>query len=208
MSDTVTREQFEQSGLADWRFVRGALHARFATGDFATGLHLVNLIGGAAEEADHHPDLDLRYPYVNVHLLSHDANGVTDRDAALARVISSLAADLGVAASPQDVAVMELALDTPDPHRIKPFWRAVFGPFGRDEQDDEVRNDHDLPTIWFQPSGAEEPRQRFHIDLQLPADIAQERIAAIVAAGGTVVDETATFTVLADVDGNRMCVCI
>jgi 4a-hydroxytetrahydrobiopterin dehydratase len=45
---------------------------------------------------NHHPDLDLRYPHVDVRLSSHDAGGVTDRDVKLARTISEYAADEGV----------------------------------------------------------------------------------------------------------------
>jgi 4a-hydroxytetrahydrobiopterin dehydratase len=67
-----------------------------------------------------------------------------------------------------------------------------------------------VPSLWFQRTDAHEtPRQRFHIDLWVPHDIAQERIAVAVAAGGRVVDdETApSFVVLADPEGNMACVC-
>ena len=59
-TDTLTPQQVEAEGLADWRVLFQALHARFRTGDFATGLRLVEGIGAAAEEMNHHPDLDLR----------------------------------------------------------------------------------------------------------------------------------------------------
>ena len=210
MTDSsMTRAEIEDANLADWRPILQALHARFRTRDFATGLRLVNQIGEAAERADHHPDLDLRYAHLNVRLYSHDVFGVTGRDIALAREISAFAADLGVAAEPSAVSVMELALDTPDYERIKPFWRAVLGYRDNARSDDEVRNDDgDLPTVWFQRSGATEPRQRFHIDVRVPPEVAKQRIDAAVAAGGRVVDEAATFTVLADAEGNRVCVCI
>src|SRR5688572_4810428 len=92
MSDSsLTVEQIEAANLGDWRPIGPALQTRFRTGDFATGLRLVNRIGEAAEEANHHPDLDLRYPHLNVRLSSHDVFGITDRDVALARRISELA---------------------------------------------------------------------------------------------------------------------
>lgn len=209
MSKSVLSEaEVAAAGLTDWRLLQNALHTRFRTRNFATGLRLVNLIGEAAEAADHHPDLDLRYPLVNVRLSSHDAGGVTDRDVALARRISELAAELDVAAAPSEVSVVELALDTPDHSRIKPFWRAVLGYSDNPDADDEVRNGSaDQPTIWFQASGDEEPRQRFHIDVRVPVEVAEQRIADAVAAGGVVVDEAPTFVVLADPDGNKVCVC-
>jgi 4a-hydroxytetrahydrobiopterin dehydratase len=209
MSDScLTPAEIEAANLADWRLLGRALQTRFLTGNFATGLRLVNLIGEAAEQANHHPDLDLRYGHLNVRLYSHDASGVTERDVSLARRMSDLAAGLGVTAAPSAVSVVELALDTPDHGRIKPFWRAVMGYRDNPGSDDEVRNDDaDLPPIWFQRSGAEEPRQRFHIDVRVPPEVAQQRIDAAVAAGGQVVDEAPTFIVLADPDGNKVCVC-
>ena len=93
---TLTAEQFAQEGLADWTWGDDAIHAHLETGDFATGLRLVNRIGEAAEEMNHHPDLDLRYPHLDVTLSSHDVGGVTDRDVKLARAISEYAAAEGV----------------------------------------------------------------------------------------------------------------
>src|SRR5262245_62874107 len=101
MSDTtLSAEQIAAANLTDWRAIGPALLTRFRTGNFATGLRLVNAIGAAAEQANHHPDLDLRYPHLNVRLFSHDVFGTTERDIALARRISELAAEMGVAADP------------------------------------------------------------------------------------------------------------
>ena len=93
---TLTAEQFAQEGLTDWTWRDDAIHAHLETGDFATGLRLVNRIGEAAEAMNHHPDLDLRYPHLDVTLSSHDVGGVTDRDVKLARAISEYAAAEGV----------------------------------------------------------------------------------------------------------------
>src|SRR5512140_1672482 len=111
---TLTRSQVAAEDLDDWRVMLGALHARFNTGSFTAGLALVTAIADAAEEANHHPDLDLRYPHLNVTLTSHDVGGVTRRDLRLARRISALAAEQGVPADPSAVQVLEIALDTAD----------------------------------------------------------------------------------------------
>lgn len=93
MSDVkLTPEQVARAGLDGWRQVDDTLRARFATGDFATGLEFVNRVGAVAEARQHHPDLTLTYPEVEVSLSSHDAGGVTDRDIELAREISAIAA--------------------------------------------------------------------------------------------------------------------
>ena len=92
----LTRKQVAAEQLADWEWLVGVIEARYETGGFATGLELVNRIGAAAEEADHHPDLTLTWPLVHVRLVSHDAGGVTSRDVVMARRISEIAAELGV----------------------------------------------------------------------------------------------------------------
>lgn len=203
--------QVQAEELADWRFFLMKLHARFRTGSFVTGLELVTRITEAAEAADHHPDVVLTYPQVDVDLHSHDVHGVTSRDIALARRISDIAAELGISSAPRDVSTLELALDVPDAGEVKPFWRAVLA--YEDHQDwPEVmdpggRNN----TLWFQkaPEATGEVQQRFHLDIVVPREVAEERVAAAVAAGGTLVTEefVPAFWVLADAHGNKVCVC-
>lgn len=208
--ETLGHVAVESEGLDDWRILFSALHARFLTGDFATGLRLVNAIGAEAEAMGHHPDLDLRYPHLNVTLTSHDAHGVTQRDIALARRISELAAAEGVAADPAVVSVLEIGLDTADRAAIQPFWRAVLGLTDSPSYDEELVDPSGaLPTLWFQPTDPhDEPRQRFHLDLRVPPEVAAGRLEAAVAAGGVLVsDEHAPrFWVLADAQGNKVCI--
>jgi 4a-hydroxytetrahydrobiopterin dehydratase len=201
----------EAEGLDDWRFFLMKLHARYRTGSFVKGLELVTRITEAAEEADHHPDVVLTYPQVDVDLHSHDVDGVTSRDIALARRISEIAAELGVEPAPREVSTLELALDVPDAAAVKPFWGAVLG-YGDSQWETEImdpsgRNN----TLWFQeaPAATGEVQQRFHLDIVVPREVAEERVAAAVAAGGTLVseDDVPAFWVLADAHGNKVCVC-
>ena len=209
-TSTLSFTEVEAAGLSDWRQLFSALHTRFRTRNFATGLALVNAIGSLAEAANHHPDLDLRYPHVNITLMSHDVFGLTSRDVDLARSISAAAAELDVEADPSATSVVEIALDTPDHQEIKPFWRAVLGLDDSPAHDQELLDrSGSLPTLWFQSTTPhEEPRQRFHLDIRVPPEVAEVRIAAALAAGGVLVsDEQAPrFTVLADAQGNKACV--
>ena len=208
----LTGQQIADEGLAGWAYLLSGLQTRIHTKNFATGLSVVNSIGAAAEEMNHHPDLNLRYTHVDVRLTSHDERGVTDRDIRLARAVSSIAAAAGVRLDSSGVSRLELALDTPASESIVPFWAAVLatehlsGPdFG-----DELRDPADgLPTVWFQESGSEEPRQRWHLDLWVDPAQVQPRIDAALAAGGTLVsdEEAPSFWVLADPQGNRACLC-
>ena len=209
-SEILSFTDVEAAGLSDWRQLFEALRTRFLTGDFATGLRLVSRIGELAEAANHHPDVDLRYPHVNVTLFSHDVFGVTSRDVDLARAISTAAADLGVEADPTTIAVVEIALDTWDHEEIKPFWSAVLGMRNHPQYDEELRDlSGSQPTLWFQETDRhDEPRQRFHLDVRVAPEVAESRIAAALEAGGTLVtDEYAPrFWVLADPHGNKACV--
>jgi 4a-hydroxytetrahydrobiopterin dehydratase len=66
-----------------------------------------------------------------------------------------------------------------------------------------------VPLIWFQRSGDEEPRQRWHPDLWVdPAEV-RPRIDRALAAGGTLVSDAdaPSFWVLADPEGNKVCLC-
>jgi 4a-hydroxytetrahydrobiopterin dehydratase len=120
-----------------------------------------------------------------------------------------LAASVGAESQPLAAQAIELAIDTMDADVIRPFWSAVL--------DYRVAGDGSLfdprrdgPAIWFQQM--DEPRterNRFHLDISVPHDVAEQRIAAAVAAGGTLVSDAAAraFWILADADGNEACIC-
>ena len=215
MTDPKQRLRYPQvmaeAGLDDWRFFLMGLHARFRTGSFVKGLELVTRITDAAEAANHHPDVVLTYPQVDVDLSSHDVGGVTSRDVDLARTISGIAAELGVDAAPREVSRLELALDVPDAAAVRPFWSAVLGYDVRDEWPEVFDKGGRNNTLWFQeaPDATGEVQQRFHLDIVVPRDVAEERLQAALDAGGTLVTDEAApaFWVLADAHGNKVCIC-
>ena len=196
--------------LADWRYVLGAIRSEFTFGSFAAAGEFVAAIGAAADAVDHHPELTLCYPgRVGVALRTHVAKSVTTLDIDLARVISELAAESAGSATPTRVQAIEIAIDTIDATRIQPFWAAVLGYVGSGP-DVLVDPTGFGPAVWFQQmSEPRTERQRLHIDISVPHDVAEARIAAAVAAGGRLVtDEFArSWWVLADADGNEACVC-
>ncbi len=63
--------------------------------DFADALSYVNAVGALAEEANHHPDIDIRWNEVTLRLSTHSAGGITASDLALARRIDTLAVGAG-----------------------------------------------------------------------------------------------------------------
>jgi len=88
-------------GLDDWRFVLGELRATFRLGSFSAAAAFAAEVAQLADAADHHPDIDLRYPGT-VHLVAstHAINGVSTHDVDLARLVSGLAAQAGAVAEP------------------------------------------------------------------------------------------------------------
>ncbi|MCE1178564.1 MAG: 4a-hydroxytetrahydrobiopterin dehydratase [Micrococcales bacterium] len=207
-STLISGDEFAALGLEHWRPMYDAIEARFRTESFAHGLEFVTRIGAAAEAADHHPDLTLTYGSVHVVLTSHDVGGKTQRDVTLARTISAIADELGIDADPASIQRAELGLDTWDRDAVKPFWQTVLALEATDDAD-ELRDAEGVhPTVWFQESGPD-TAQRWHIDLRVPPEEAPARIAGALRAGGTVVDDSDAprCTVLADPQGNRVCVC-
>jgi 4a-hydroxytetrahydrobiopterin dehydratase len=204
----LSHDEILEAGLDDWRKVLNRLRARFRTGDFATGVALVDRIGAAADEADHHPDVSLSYPEVIVTLSSHDVGGITSRDVDLARRISGFAAELGASADTSGLTELEPAVDTRDGARLGPFYEALLG--AELKNGGPVDPSGQVPGLWFQepPSspaetGPELPEQDFE------QREGERRLAAVLAAGGTLVSdaEAPAYWVVADADGNRSCIC-
>jgi 4a-hydroxytetrahydrobiopterin dehydratase len=209
---TLTARQIAAEDLDGWAYLLGGLQTRIAIPDLATGLALIAAIGAAAAETARHPDLDLRRDHVGVRLSTPDARGVTGDDVRLARRISAIAADAGSNPASAAVSRLELALDSPAFAAILPFWGAVLALEHLSGADfgDELRDPSGaLPTVWFQDSGDGEPRQRWHPDVWVDPAQVGPRIEAALAAGGTLVSdaEAPSFWVLADPDGNRVCLC-
>lgn len=207
---SVSADEFDQTdGVGDWRYVLGAIRADYVAPSFPAAATLVVAIADAAERAQHHPDIDVRYPgRVRVLLTTHATGGLTTLDVELAREISRLAAASDATPMPADVQGIEIAIDTIDADRIRPFWAAVLG--YEDDRGVLVDPFRGHPAFWFQQMDERRTeRNRLHVDVSVPHDVAEQRIAAALAAGGTLVSDrrARAFWVLADADGNEACVC-
>jgi 4a-hydroxytetrahydrobiopterin dehydratase len=206
----VSAEEFDRlEGLADWRVVLNAIHATFRAPDYLAAADLVRAIAELAESHVHHPDVELRYPgRVHVVLTTHATGGLTTLDVDVARAISAAAATVAATSDPASSRLIEFGIDTMDADRIRPFWAAVLG--YADRGGNLVDPTGIGPPVWFQQMA--EPRtdrNRIHIDVSVPHDVAEDRVAAALAAGGTLVSDAfaRSWWVLSDADGNEACVC-
>ncbi|MEC5150388.1 VOC family protein [Cryobacterium sp. GrIS_2_6] len=218
MSATGSIQSPAQTGpvLAGGPFVHldGALHASYRTSDFTSAVRFLDRVAEAADAAGHHPDVELGYGTVAFRLRSHDLGGVTERDLRLALHIQALANELGAEGLAVTPARYDVAIDCTDADSIRPFWRVGLGyvelPADGDGDVDLIDPRGHGPRVWFQHMEiARTDRNRIHLDVYVPGDGAEERVSAIVEAGGTLLtDEHAPdWWVLADVEGNELCVC-
>lgn len=215
MSEEITARQFHLSGgVEDWRMADDGACAYFRTGSFATGAQFVGVISDLPGLDEHPPDVDLRPDGVFVRLFSTAPapDGLSSRDIEMARLISSAARQLRLTAEPAEVGNVVVNIDALDIPNVRAFWRAVLGYRDRDEGGpaDELNDLHRRrPIICFQQMDAPRPgRNRIHLDVWVPHEQAEARVAAAVSAGGRVVSDrmAPSWWVLADPEGNEACV--
>jgi 4a-hydroxytetrahydrobiopterin dehydratase len=209
MSDWITARKFHESdGVEDWRVVGEGACAYFRAGSFAAGARFVNAISDLAGLEDHGPDVDLRHEGVIVRLITGapDYYGLSERDLELARKISAVARKLGVPADPAVVQTVLVTIDAFDILKVKPFWRAVLGYQDREDSPEDLVDPRGRgASIWFQKIEAPDPQvNRIHLDIWVPPDQAEPRIAAAIAAGGRLVTDkyAPAWWTLADPEGN------
>ncbi len=209
MTDRISGKQFdESSGVEDWRALWGGGFAStyFQTGSFGAGAALIQAISELTAAADHAVDVDLRAEGVTVRLFTHHPGGLSDRDVELARQISAAARELGVSADPSAVQHVQVTIDALVTAEVRPFWRAVLG-YQAVGDEDVLDPRRCGPPVSFQQMDAPRPqRNRIHIDVYLPRDRAEARIAAALAAGGRMVDDSHAphWWTLADAEGNEV----
>ena len=226
--DMLKGEQIAEADLSEWRKLAQGLHARYVTDDFGAAARFVAAVGEAGDALGHHPRVAIGNGYVDLKLVSDDAiyrddegtehvvEWVTQQDVDLARRITEIAADHTLDADPASVSDIELGLDTTRSATIAPVWAALLtgnaDAQGRGTPSDEIRDATGrVPNLWFGDAEEQEVSgQRFHIEVYVAPEAAGQRIAAAVAAGGTVVDDSQapSLTVIADQDGNKGIVCV
>jgi 4a-hydroxytetrahydrobiopterin dehydratase len=221
VSDRLSRAEIS-AAVTDlgWRFVLGEARTSVPVGSLAQAVAAAGEVTAAAGAgADGHVTLDARADRLLVSAQTREIGWVTPFDLELVRRITAalgergLAPDPGVGAGKRAQQVLEIAIDAQDIPAVRPFWKAVLGYVDESPtsgpEDPLVDPYGQGPALWFQQMDAPRPqRNRIHIDVSVPHDEAPGRIAAVLAAGGTLVydKEAPAFWVLADAEGNEACV--
>ncbi len=191
MTKRLTAKAFhEAEGVDDWRVLFWGAHAFFATESFRQGSDFVAARGTIADDLGHYPDVDLRPEGVTVKTFTNVNGHMSPKDIELAQRIQALAAEHGLQADPSQLRVVGVAVAQDAGADVRPFWAAVLG-YDYLDAEDAIDPGRRNPHFWFHELHPPKPgRGRFHIDISVPAEQAQARIDAAVAAGGRIVDDS------------------
>ncbi|KJV04837.1 4a-hydroxytetrahydrobiopterin dehydratase [Rhodococcus sp. PML026] len=93
MTELLTDRDIEDAQLTHWTVTEKSLTHTVELTSFPAAIEVVNRVADAAEEADHHPDIDIRWRTLTFTLSTHSAGGLTQKDVDLARRIDALIAN-------------------------------------------------------------------------------------------------------------------
>ena len=198
-----------------WRYLLGALTTSVAVSSLEQAVEVTAAaVAACGADAGAHLLPVPRADRVELTLQTASVAHVTRRDVELAQAVTDAVRTCGLETAPRPVQALEIAIDAMDIAAIRPFWRAVLGYTdepGSDGPTDAIVDPlRKGPAVWFQQMDRPRPqRNRIHLDVTVAHDEAEERVAAALAAGGTMVSDRAAraFWVLADAEGNEACVC-
>ena len=220
MTDLPLSRPDASAAIADtgWRLLYGSYVASVAVDGLREAMDIATAaIDACGAVADEHLRVDVRPDVVAFRLQSRGTIDVTTLDATLAARVGDAVRAAGLDLAPRGPdrpeQLLELAIDALDIPAIRPFWKAVMGYVdepGADAEGALIDPAGQGPSIWFQQMDEARPqRNRIHFDLDVAHDEADERIATALAAGGTLVSDARAraFWVLADAEGNEICIC-
>lgn len=206
--------------VSDWRLLFAAT-ACYPTPDLEGALRLVEEVAARADAAAVALLIDVRPGAVTFDSGKDLWEGSADFRG-LAGEIQMVAREQGLTAAPERLRFVQIGLDAVDIPAAQQFWRAALGYVDDPRRDLGVTDLYDPrrigPVLFFQDLDGEDPelaarkrqRNRMHLDLFLPDDQAQQRVAAALAAGGTLLDDShaPAWWTLADPEGNELDVAV
>jgi 4a-hydroxytetrahydrobiopterin dehydratase len=207
MSEQGWRAFLDAEGVDDWVILHGGPTAVFRTETLAAAARLADAIAGALDLDGTRAQLTIVSGRLTIRL-TRELWGVEPEHIALARSISEVARSLGAVADRSAVQEVQLAIAAKSDAIDLRFWRAVLGyaPLHEDNALDPLGCGS---TVWMQELDPAKPlRHAMHVDVSVAREHAEARLAAAVAAGGVVVDDShaPAAWILADRAGNKVCI--
>jgi 4a-hydroxytetrahydrobiopterin dehydratase len=207
MSEQGWRDFLAAEAIGDWVVLHGGAAAVFRTPSLVDAARLATAVGQVPGLEGSGALLTVSDDRLTVRL-TRGVFRLERSHAELARAISEVARTHGAVADPAAVQEVQLAVAAQPDQVDVGFWRAVLG---YDELDDDNGVDplgHGS-TVWMQELDPAKPlRHAMHVDVSVAREHAEQRLAAALAAGGRIVQETTDppAWILADRAGNRVCV--
>jgi 4a-hydroxytetrahydrobiopterin dehydratase len=208
MSEQGWREFLAAEGVDDWVVLHGGATAMFRTGSWHEGTRLAEALAGVAGFESSGALMTVAEDRLTVRL-TRDLWQLEARHIELARAVSAVASEHGAMADRAAVQEVQLAISARTDTVDVEFWRAVLG-YRAVADDNGVDPLGHGSTVWMQELDEAKPlRHAMHVDVSVAREQVEARLAAAIAAGGRVVDDSnapAHWTV-ADRAGNRVCIC-
>jgi 4a-hydroxytetrahydrobiopterin dehydratase len=206
VSEEGWRAFLSADGVEDWVVLHGGPVAAFAVGSLAEAGRLAaaaSSVDGLSSERNVALTATSRFLTVR---LTRELWGIEERHIALARQISAVAREHGATPARSAVQEVQFAVAAKPEQIDVGFWRAVLG-YDTMAPDNGIDPLAHSSTVWMQDLEPEKPlRHAMHIDVSVPREEAEARLAAALAAGGRIVDDShapAAWT-LADRSGNKV----
>jgi len=206
-SEQGWRDFLAAQGGSDWVVLHGGATAVFRVGSVVEAARL-------AEAISHVPGLDGAGVLITIAdgqltvRLTRGLFRLEERHLRLAQAVSAVAREHGAVADRTRVQEVQLAISArPDAISVG-FWRAVLG-YAAMADDNAIDPLGHGSTVWMQDLDPAKPlRHAMHVDVSVAREQAEHRVAAAVAAGGRIVDDShaPAAWILADRAGNRVCV--
>jgi len=208
MSEQGWREFLAGQAGSDWVVLHGGATAVFRVQSVVEAARLADALARVPGLAGSGVLMTIADDQLTVRL-TRGVFRLEERHGQLARAVSEVAREHGAVADRARVQEVSLAIAArPDAIDVG-FWRAVLG-YAELADDNGVDPLGHGSTVWMQELNPAKPlRHAMHVDVSVAREQAEHRLAAALAAGGRIVDESSApgAWILADRAGNRVCVC-
>ncbi|QAY73597.1 hypothetical protein ET445_09860 [Agromyces protaetiae] len=190
-SGWISAAEFHRApDVSAWRVMGTGPQAVFTATSIVHAASLVAPVVAAAERFGVLPDVDVRPEGVVVRIPDRTFEGIPAAAPGFAAAVSIAAAELGLIPTPELAKSIQLYVAQHSQTDTRPFFLAALGydELGDTDAVDPVRCG---PQLAFNPiAGDIQGRGRSHLDVYVPADEAQARVDAAIAAGGRLVDDS------------------